>query len=402
MNTFTGKEWGSGKEDPSLFNPANLDCGQWAEAARDFGAQSLTFLCKHHDGFCMWPSAYTRHSVKYSPWKAGQGDVVREISEACRKAGLKFGIYLSPADLNHPAYGRDAAKYNDYYCGQLTELLTNYGEICEVFLDGAQPSPLQQGYDFQRYYRVIRELQPNAVISMRGPDVRWVGNEIGQARESEWSVVPIPVPPDKYDWPDRTALDLGSRKRIEGAKSLHWHPATAAVSLRRQWFWHPGQDSTIKSLPELLRIYRHTVGRNAVLQLNLSSDNTGRIPDLDVARLREFGDALRSLFTTNLVAGIGTTVEPMRTEADGTFMQRLKFQKPRRIKHVVLQEDITKGQRVEAFEVALCEGGKTNKVLQATTIGWKRILDAGDVSAEELLLHITQTRAPPFVTLSAY
>ncbi len=402
MNTMTDREWGNGTEDPKLFNPARLDAAQWAQAAQSFGAQSLTMVCKHHDGFCLWPSQFTEHSVKNSPWKGGQGDLVAEVAEACRKAGLKFGVYVSPADLNHQAYGRNSAVYNDYFCNQLQELLSRYGEICEVFLDGAQPSIRHQGYDFPRYYRLIRQLQPSAVITMRGPDARWVGNESGAGRESEWSVLPVPTDPEQYDWPDQVASDLGSRKRLVGAPYLHWHPALAAVSLRRDWFWHPGKDNTIKSLPALVRIYEQTVGRNAVLQLNLSPDRDGRIPEADLNRLQEFGGALQSAFGTNLVAAGKARIDPVVAQDDGTFTQHIAFSSPQPARYVVLQEDITKGQRVEAFEFIATPGTADQKVFLGTTIGWKRIVRLGDTWATDFLLRIKQNRAEPVVSVALY
>ncbi len=400
MNTFTGRSWGTGGESPPLFNPTNLDCQQWVLAAQSFGARSITLTCKHHDGFCLWPSQFTEHSVKQSPWRNGQGDVVRELSDACRKAGLGFGVYLSPADLHEPTHLQASAKYNDYFCNQLRELLTEYGEVCEVFLDGAQPSRGFKTYDFQRYYRLIRELQPKAVISMRGPDVRWVGNELGFARETEWSVIPLTVPPDKQTWPDLTALDLGSRERIQAAPYLHWYPAAADVSLRDAWFWVPGRDHTIKPLKDLLRTYEFSVGRNAVLQLNLSPDRTGRIPEPDMKRLQEFGLALRSLFATNLLAS--ATIEPLTSKDEGVLIQRAPLPCPQKLRYVVLQEDITKGQRVEEFEIALTLENGQQKSFRGTTIGCKRIINLGSLSAGELLLRITRTRAAPSVTISAF
>ncbi len=402
MNTVTGKEWGAGAESPSLFNPERLDCGQWVQAATAFGAKSITLTCKHHDGFCLWPSQYTEHSVKRSPWKSGQGDVVRELSDACRKAGLKFGVYISPADLNQPTFGHNSAAYNDYFCAQLQELLTNYGEICEVFLDGAQPSRRYQSYDFPRYYRMIRALQPNAVITMRGPDVRWVGNEMGMGRETEWNVVPVPLPLEVYDWPDRTDPDLGSRSRLKGATALQWQPAVAAVSLRQDWFWHPGKDKTVKSLTELIRIHDQSVGRNAVLQLSLAPNAEGLIPDADFRRLQEFGAALQDLYAKNLLAD-STDAQPQSMVAgnDGIYTSRISFGS-QKVRRLVLQEDLRQGQRVETFELEVSTSGGEQKLFRATTIGSKRIFNLKDLAVSECTLRITQTRARPFVTVSAY
>ena len=192
MNTFTNREWGEGNEDPKLFNPSDLDAEQWASVAADAGMRAIVLVAKHHDGFCLWPSKFTEHSVKNSPWKGGKGDVVREVAVACRKRGLKFGVYLSPADLHEATYGQ-SEKYNLYFMNQLRELLSGYGEICEVWFDGATPKDKGQVYNYQDWYALIRELQPKAAIFGRGPDIRWVGNEAGQTRKSEWSVIPLPV-----------------------------------------------------------------------------------------------------------------------------------------------------------------------------------------------------------------
>lgn len=402
LNTFSGKEWGSGRENPKTFNPSNLNALQWVETAKSFDAKAAILVAKHHDGFCLWPSKFTEHSVRQSPWKKGRGDVVRELSDACHKAELAFGVYLSPADLHEPSFGRNSQKYNDFFCNQLRELLTDYGEISQVFFDGANPPGRQQGYDFPRYYRLIRELQPNAVISIRGPDVRWVGNEMGRARESEWSVIPIPKPPLEHDWPDLTAEDLGSRERLKGAKYLHWYPAVADVSLRQGWFWQPNTEATIKSVSELVRIYEDSVGRNAGLQLNIAPDRSGRIPEPDVKRLQEFGDTLRALFGTNLLATTNATVQPMAFHPDGTGTQLVQFRDPKHLRYVVLQEDITKGQRVESFEVTATDANGRNHVFSATTIGWKRILRINVDRIQTLLVTIKQSRDRPIVTLSAF
>ena len=291
INTFTAQEWGSGSERPALFNPTDFDPDQWVLAAKAFNAKSITLVAKHHDGFCLWPSKYTDYSVKKSPWRNGNGDLVRELSDACHTAGIGFGIYLSPGDRHEPTFGRNSFRYNDFFCHQLTELLSNYGEITQVFLDGAQPvRDRKQEYDWPRYYKIIRELQPNAVITVYGPDVRWVGNEDGIARDSEWSVIPLPVPPELFEWKDMTAKDLGSNEKIENAKYLHWYPAAADVSIRRGWFWNKATDFSVKTPAQLLDIYEKSVGRNACLQLNITPDTTGRIPDRDLASLQEFGN----------------------------------------------------------------------------------------------------------------
>jgi alpha-L-fucosidase len=274
-NTFTDRAWGTGRESPGVFQPAELDARQWARVFKGAGMKQVILTAKHHDGFCLWPSRFTEHSVKNSPWRGGRGDVVSELSEACRQAGLKLGIYLSPADLNaieRGVYGKTPAQrrvipapvpgwtprsgltmegtwdeYNAYFLNQLFELLTEYGDIGEVWIDGANPKPgTGQTYAYADWYALIRRLQPDAVIFGKGPDVRWCGNEDGRGRESEWSVIPLPVPPERFDWPDMTAADLGSRTRIRNAPYLHWYPAEVDVSIRPEWFWHPSEDGKLK------------------------------------------------------------------------------------------------------------------------------------------------------------
>ncbi len=285
MNTFTDREWGQGTEDPKLFNPTDFDARQWVRAIKDGGMKMLIVTAKHHDGFCLWPSALTTHSVKSSPWKGGRGDVMAEVSAACREEGLAFGVYLSPWDRHEPGYG-DSPRYNEHFRGQLRELLTNYGPIAEVWFDGANgegPNGRKQVYDWPSYYKVIRELQPRAVIFGMAPDVRWVGTESGYGRETEWSVVPADVPDPvsaaagsplypldgAFTPRDLTADDLGSRAKIASAKALAWYPAETDVSIRPGWFYHAKEDGQVKSPEKLVDIYFSSVGRNGVLLLNI-------------------------------------------------------------------------------------------------------------------------------------
>ncbi len=426
MNTFTGGEWGNGQEDPRRFNPTALDCRQWAEVSRDLGAKSIILVAKHHDGFCLWPSRFTEHSVKASRWRNGQGDVVKELADACREFGLKFGIYLSAADLHHPAYGIDHEAYNTYYKNQLRELLTGYGEISEVWFDGASPHQRRQKYDYTGYYALIRKRQPNAVISIKGPDVRWVGNEAGQARESEWSVIPLPTPPEQYDWRDLQGPDLGSRQRLQGAKYLHWYPAQADVSMRPGWFYRRSEDRLIKSLRQLTDIYYGSVGRNAALLLNLTPDQRGLIPELDAQRAKEFGDKIRATFATNLLAAArvaasnanrqdARTGPAKLTDGDlGTYWQpddwsgpaELTFalEKPVSFNRIMLQENIALGQRIERFGVdAWIENG-WREIGGGTTVGYKRLLRLRSaVTTERLRIRIPEARvAPTLAEVGAY
>jgi len=265
VNTFTGKEWGYGTESPEIFNPVQMDANQWIQAIKDAGMKGAILTCKHHDGFCLWPSKYTKHSVKYSPYRNGKGDIVKEVAEACRKAGLKFGIYLSPWDRNQETYGQGKA-YDDYFVAQLTELLTGYGDIFNVWFDGAcgeGSNGKKQVYDWQRYYDTIRKYMPEACIAISGPDVRGCGNEAGDTRTSEWSVIPADLsvaervaalsqhaddPSFRQRVISSMEQDLGSRERLAEEQNLIWYPAEVDVSIRPGWFYHPEEDDQVRSL----------------------------------------------------------------------------------------------------------------------------------------------------------
>lgn len=299
VNTFTNREWGDGTEDPSIFNPSLLDCGQWARAARDAGARAVILTVKHHDGFCLWPTKTTRHSVASSPWRSGQGDVVREFSDAARAAGLRVGLYCSPWDRNATVYG-DSPRYNDFYIAQLTELLTQYGDIAEVWFDGANgegPNGRRQVYDWPRIWGTVRRLQPNAVMfSDAGPDVRWIGNERGSAGDPNWSTVdPSIVTAPGVEGPEiERSLQHGDR---EGTV---WRPGETDVSIRPGWFHHAAEDAKVKSVDDLVGIWFSSVGRNSKLLLNVPPARDGLIAAADVNRLREFRSAREALFADEL------------------------------------------------------------------------------------------------------
>ena len=327
VNTFTGSEWGDGTEPESIFNPTELDARQWAKTAAEGGMKGLILTCKHHDGFCLWPSKYTEHSIKNSPYKNGKGDIVRETAEACREFGLKFGVYLSPWDRNNSSYGK-GKEYDDYYLNQLTELLTEYGDIFVIWLDGAcgeGPNGKVQKYDWQRYYKVMRELQPNAVISISGPDIRWCGNEAGEVRPSEWSVVAkdmtdpaitaaLSQQEDNEEFRNRpldeTQTDLGSRERLANEKELAWYPAETDVSIRPGWFYHEEEDDQVRSFENLKDIYLKSVGGNTTLLLNLPPMKNGRIHETDAANLKQLGEFIENTFKYNLVDEAGITSIP--------------------------------------------------------------------------------------------
>ncbi len=299
VNTFTNREWGDGTENPSIFNPSSLDCGQWARAARDAGARAVILTAKHHDGFCLWPTKTTRHSVASSPWRSGLGDVVREFSDAARAAGLRVGLYCSPWDRNATVYG-DSPRYNDFYIAQLTELLTQYGDIAEVWFDGANgegPNGRRQVYDWPRIWGTVRRLQSNAVMfSDAGPDVRWIGNERGSAGDPNWSMVdPSIVTAPGVEGPEiERSLQHGDR---EGTV---WRPGETDVSIRPGWFHHAAEDAKVKSVDDLVGIWFSSVGRNSKLLLNVPPARDGLIAAADVDRLREFRSAREALFADEL------------------------------------------------------------------------------------------------------
>lgn len=369
VNTFTDREWGDGKEDPRIFNPTELDCRQWAQAAKAGGFKLMILTAKHHDGFCLWPSKFTEHSVKNSPWKDGKGDVFREFVDACRAEGLKVGVYLSPWDRNAPQYGTEG--YNDLFCNQLTELLSNYGTIDEVWFDGAcgeGPNGKKQVYDWKRTYALIRKLQPKALIAIMGPDIRWVGNESGVARLGESSV--------------RKANEHQLDRSVDG---MAWHPAECDVSIRPGWFYHASQDGKVKTLDHLMNIYFQSVGRNSVLLLNVPPDRRGRFADPDVARLKEFGERVRGLYETRVASGAGEPVRP-----SGPFNL------------INVQEDITQGERVQAYRVEGRFGEAWRTLARGTAIGHRNLHKVAASTPEEVRLVIEKSSAPARVSFSLF
>lgn len=396
INTFTDREWGDGTEDPALFNPTELDAEQWVRTLKDAGFKMVLLTAKHHDGFCLWPTKTTRHSVVSSPWKEGKGDVVKELRDACTKYGMKFGVYLSPWDRNAECYG-DSPRYNQFFIEQLTELLTNYGEVHEVWFDGANgegPSGKKQEYDWDAFYKTIQRLQPKAVMAIMGDDVRWVGNEKGIGRETEWSATVLT--PGIYARSAENnkrlgvfgkAKDLGSRQMLTNATELFWYPSEVDVSIRPGWFWHEKENDKVKSLKHLTDIYFQSVGYNSVLLLNIPPDRRGLIHEADVARLREFAAYRRQTFANNAVQNGQTLWTAHAGE------QREYALKPgSTINVVLLQEDIACGQRVEDFMVEARVGGTWQQLGKGTTVGYKRMLRFPAVEADAIRLTIGQTR----------
>ncbi|NLG50803.1 MAG: alpha-L-fucosidase [Chloroflexi bacterium] len=442
VNTFTDREWGDGTEDPRIFAPTALDAGQWVQTCRDAGMRMLILTAKHHDGFCLWPSRYTEHSVKNSPWRNGKGDVVREVADACREGGLRFGVYLSPWDRHEPTYGNSPA-YNAHFKNQLRELLTEYGDIAEVWFDGAcgeGPNGKRQVYDWPGYYALVRELQPDAVIFGCGPDVRWCGNEKGYASETLWSVVGLSVDLEhqvpnweeyhrvigsdpNYGTPVRAgATEDETLECLATAKHLLWYPAECDTSIRPGWFYHASQDEQVKSLEHLVDIYYQSVGRNAVLLLNVPPDQRGLMHENDAQRLRELRQTLDETFRVNLAQGKRArasntrgalqefaperaldgdprtywTTDPDVTQASIEF----DLGQPATFSRMLLQEHVAVGQRVAEYSLEAWDGADWAEVVRGTTIGYKKLDRFPATTTNRVRLNILSARDCP--TLQAF
>ncbi|MCK0136027.1 alpha-L-fucosidase [Arenibacter sp. S6351L] len=424
MNTFTDIEWGYGDKDPALFNPTELDTRQWAKVIKEAGMKGVILTAKHHDGFSLWPSEYTDYSVKNSPWKNGKGDLLKELSEACKEYGLKFGVYLSPWDRNHPDYGKP--EYITYFRNQLKELLTNYGDVFEVWFDGANGGSGYYGganenrsvdrktyYDWENTYKLVRELQPNAMLfSDAGPDTRWCGTEEGWVGETNWSTLNR----DEVwpGFPDYHELRYGHED------GTHWVPAEVDVSIRPGWFYHQSEDHKVRTLPEMLDIYYNSVGRNATLLLNFPVDPRGLIHETDVERVMELAKSLEADFKDNLAKKAKVTASQVRGNAkkynadkltDGNkdtywvtddavtdATVTLDFGEPTEFNRLLIQEYIPLGQRVQEFSIEAFVDGSWKELAKATTIGYKRILRLPTVKATQLRVHIKQSKACPVIS----
>lgn len=396
INTFTGNEWGDGKDNPNLFNPTELDCEQWVKALKDAGFKMAILTAKHHDGFCLWQTQSTEYSVKNSPWKNGKGDVVREFRNACEKYGIKFGIYLSPWDRNAKSYG-DSPAYNRLYIQQLTELLTNYGEIHEIWFDGAcgeGENGRKQEYDWKSILQTIRDLQPQAVTAIMGDDVRWVGNEGGLGRETEWSatvIAPGSYVDKKQDNKilglDEMSKDLGSRQLVKKAKEAYWYPSEVDVSIRPGWFYHAEEDKKVRSLSNLVDIYFQSVGRNSVLLLNIPPDKRGLLHENDVKRIKELSDYISKTFSKNYAIKSDKLWQAVAGES-----KEYKVKKGSIVNTFLIQEDISKGQRVEEFLVEGFFNGEWQTLTKGTTIGYKRLLRFEDCKVEKIRITILSSR----------
>ena len=411
LNTYTDQEWGFGNEDPKLFNPTHLDCRQWARVCKQAGMKGIIFTAKHHCGFCMWPSAYTEYSVKNSPWKNGKGDVVRELADACREEGLKFAVYLSPWDRNHPEYGRP--EYVTYFRNQLRELLTNYGEIFEVWFDGANGGDGWYGganetrkidrttyYQWPETYKMIRQLQPTCLIwndgSSRG-DLRWVGTEAGNVGETNWSLLNHD---GEVTW---SMLHYG----LEDGDS--WVPGETNTSIRPGWFYHETENEHVKSLSKLMDTYYKSVGRNSTLLLNFPVAPNGRIHPNDSLRGLAFKKMIDEVFKENLIEKGKVKVEKgIGAQAEGNLHSStftVQWNKPMSFNRFLAEEDIALGQRVKKFMLEVEVNGKWQPLKDAlaengdglTTIGHRRIICFPTLTATKLRFTITDSKAEPII-----
>lgn len=402
-NTYTNLEWGDGTEDPAIFNPTELDCEQWVKAIKSAGMKGLILTAKHHDGFCLWQTKYTEHSMKNSPYKNGKGDIVKECADACRKHGIKFGFYLSPWDRNSSLYGTD--EYNDYYVNQLTELLTNYGEIFHVWFDnacGEGPNGKKQVYDFDRYLKTIRKYQPNATFFNDKGGMRWCGNESGTAPHAQWCVVPYelcsiaehktevePLMEGSLDGILNSDTTLGSISNIMYSKALTFCPAETDMSIRPGWFYHENEEP--HSLDRLFNTYLRTVGGNSTFNLNIPPMPNGKFDDKDVERLKELGEKINNELGKNL-AEDAEIIENKKPDSYQTeFIVKLKNKQP--LKYIELAETIAEGQKVESFKIhSKNDDNLWNFEEHGTTIGSRKIVVLDNVTTDEIKVQITSAR----------
>jgi alpha-L-fucosidase len=417
-NTFTDKEWGEGTEHEEIFNPTNLDCNQWCRIAKQAGAKGIIITAKHHDGFCLWPSNFSKHTVRESKWKNGEGDVLKELSEACKRNGLKFGVYISPWDRNHPDYGTD--KYNDVFVNMMTELFTNYGPIWELWWDGANgegPNGKKQVYDWDRFKKTVATLSPNTVVfSDVGPHIRWVGNEKGIAGKTNWNTLDTIGFTPGLGAPPTDTLNIGN---INGKV---WIPAECDVSIRPGWFYHTTEDDKVKTPKQLFDLYLKSVGRGANLLLNVPPDRRGLIHEKDSASLIGFRKLLNENFGKNLapaargyfIPHIGKRGAPRLTDRNSNSFEKitvpdlqnieLDFSKPQKINCIVLKEFLKEGQRCKRFGLLLSNDKyQLVKDISGTTIGNKRIITFPAVEVSKISFYIKDQKAATAISeIEAY
>ncbi len=417
-NTFTDKEWGHGDEPEDIFNPTELDCRQWCRIAKQAGATGIIITAKHHDGFCLWPSKYSKHTVRESKWKNGKGDVLKELSQACKEFGLSFGVYISPWDRNHPDYGTE--KYNDVFVNMMKELFSNYGPITELWWDGANgegPNGKKQVYDWKRFKETVRKLSPATVVfSDVGPDIRWVGNEKGIAGTTNWNLLNIDGFTPGLEAPPTDTLNIGNKY------GRHWIPAERDVSIRPGWFYHAEEDSKVKSPAEIFQLYLKSIGRGATLLLNVPPDRRGKFHAYDSAALVAFRKLRQQSFKTNLLQNAATyylhsgilkkapalsdskTATTVTIKATEIHSAGVELKENKKINCIVLREDLRNGQQCAAFKLLLFDkDDKLAKEITGTTIGRKRILTfpALNIATVELTI-LEQKGATKIAEIEAY
>lgn len=437
INTFDDVGWEKRETNISLFNPTDIDVNQWVDVFKKAGMKLVILTAKHHNGFCHWPSKYTDYDIENIPFQEGKGDIVRDLSKACAKAGLKFGIYLSPWDMHEPSYGTD--KYNEYFKNQLTELLTNYGKISEVWFDGANgegANGKKQVYDWNGYYNLIRKLQPDATIAIMGPDVRWVGTESGYGRFTEWSVLPGNVTnQDDIAAGSQQAEsdgafiprnlmdeDLGSREILKNARSLVWYPAEIDVSIRPGWFYNEKDDKHVKTPQKLVDIYYNSVGLNGVLLLNVPPDKRGLIHKNDIKSLEGMRYILDKTFDYSLMKKVNANSanETKGHEAkylldndnetywlpdneNKAFVAQVQLGSKKSFNTVMLQENILQGQKIEKFKLEFYNGQAWKTFAEGTTVGYKRLLRFPEIHSDKIKITIEQCRSfPQLSTLALF
>lgn len=430
ITTFTNREWGTGDEDISMFNPMALDTDGWCESMIKAGIKGCIITAKHHDGFCLFDTKYTDHSVMYSPYAK---DIVAQLSKSAEKYGLKLGIYLSPWDRHEKTYGFGKA-YDDYFCNQLTELLTNYGNIYTVWFDGAcgeGSNGKKQIYDWERYYNLIYKIQPQTVIAVCGPDVRWCGNEAGDCRESEWSVVPsilkdaertqnLSQKEDNAEFRElvlkSTDKDVGSRELVEKVRELVWYPAEVNTSIRPGWFHHPEEDNLVRPLEQLISIYLKSVGGNAVMLLNIPPHKDGYFTKYDDKRLEEIGDFINNTFKDNYIQEASLSSSSTDTEQvienvksnDESYWKsvdgvescdiKIEFNEQKNVSYIVLMEQIMLSQRIEKFEISAYIDDEFKEIYEGTTVGYKKICQLEkNVTAKKFKIHFIASRKCPTI-----
>ena len=391
VNTFTDREWGEGTEDPAIFNPTALDARQWARTARAAGFRAMILTAKHHDGFCLWPTRTTTHSVAFSPWRNGQGDVVREFVDACRAEGLKPGLYLSPWDRHEPRYG-DSPRYNEFYIAQLTELLTQYGTIHEVWFDGANgegPNGRKQQYDWPGTWSTVRRLQPDAVIfSDAGPDVRWIGNERGAAGTTNWST----VKPAIVTVPGMSGDDVMRSLQDGDRDGTVWRPGETDVSIRPGWFHHPAEDGKVRPASDLVELYLSSVGRNSKLLLNVPPTREGLLHDADRTSLLAMRAALDTIFAQAVSAH---ATRHFKVADSRRSVLDVWLRDAATVALIDLREDIAHGQRIAEFAVETHDGSAWRELARGTTIGYRRLIGVPATTCRRLRLVILDAVATP-------